>query len=144
MRPPVKRAVTGLLAVGAVIGFAGPANASNTMHGGCWLMLQADPSNGPNRYVDVMGESSTTQDNTGAPVTATVECVVKIDGIETPSSDLTVTGTGSQSGSKLDAFYADPTAVITLCQAVSYASTPLPGATWTCKTVTVGYTPPPP
>ncbi|MDQ1685101.1 MAG: hypothetical protein QOC82_1838 [Frankiaceae bacterium] len=112
------------------------------MHGGCWLMLQADPSNGPGRYVDFMGVSSTTQDSSGAPVAATVFCQVEIDGIPTPSSDYTASGTGSQSGGKPDAFYADATAVITLCQQVTFSGgTPLPR---TCKTVAVGYTPPPP
>jgi hypothetical protein len=144
MRHSLRVTLPGLLAVGAVVGLAGPASAANTMHGGCYLLLQADPSNGPDRYVDFMGVNSTTQDSTGAPVIATVECLVEIDGIPTPSSYYSATGTGSQSGGKVDGFYANPNPVFTLCQRVSYASTPLPGSTWTCKTVTVGYTPPPP
>ena len=124
MRPGLRKALPVLAVAGVLVGFAGPANASNTMHGGCWLYLAPDPSF-PGLYDVVMGESSTTQDGNGAPVSAIVECDLLIDGVETPSTYLTASGTGSQSGTLYSAFSASsPSPVIQLCQRVSYDERP--------------------
>lgn len=91
-----------------------------------------------------MGEGSTTQDGTGAPVTAIVECDLLIDGVETPSTYLTASGNGSQSAS-LFAIFSTSSAnpVIQLCQRVSYDDR-VTFSPWACRTVTVGFTAPPP
>lgn len=142
MKHSLRKILPTLLAGGAIVGLAGPASATNTMHGGCSVYIQQDPT-APDHYYDMMGENSTTQDANGAPVDATVWCELLIDGIETTSNYYDASGAGSQSGWWLDSFsLPSATSTIQLCQWVAYSGgSPSPKS---CRLVTVGFTPPPP
>jgi len=125
-------------AVISVVSVMSPASADpgDTLNGGCgWTPLaDVDPTVTQGQTVVAIYESSTSQEASGGPSTATVYCWIEINGVELPSGSLTATGNGAQSGQTETSYSASSTDVVLLCQRVSFDD----NSTWTAPDGNVG------
>src|SRR4051794_35285776 len=99
MSGKTKRAFVGVLAVGLATLVTPAAHAaSNTTHGGCFLVAGYLDNLTSGAEVGFLGDVSLTQDSPGAPTGATVTCWIDVNGVEAGGTRFSYTGFGAQAG----------------------------------------------
>lgn len=117
-RPPTSPAVVPnpSVTVPAILPAPGPGGK---ITGGC-VLAASDSSQG--ELTGTMTEASTTTDDNGVPIAATVGCSVVVDGVSSTPEYQYPGPNGVQAGKDDVDFFGSPSDVIDLCKRVSYAS----------------------
>jgi len=76
----------------------------------------------------VIYDASVSREASGGPSFATVECWIDVNGVKQDSTDLIVSGTGTQQGARDVMFTAGDTDAVSLCTKVTFD--PNDGSTW--------------
>jgi len=123
-----RRAACVAIAITALVGpaIAASADQGDTVKGGCGFNATQNAilTNGQNE--GLIYDASETQEATGTPSGATVQCWIDVNGIEGPATRISASGFATQSSSKQISYYAGTTDTVTLCQQVTFDD----GATW--------------
>jgi len=110
------------------------ADQGDTLKGGCGFNTDenAVATNGQNQGVIYVVALS--QEASGTPSTATVDCWIDVNGVEQPGTRITATGNGVIANQGQITFSAVDGDTINECQKVVFAD----GSTWTAKDGNVG------
>jgi hypothetical protein len=110
------------------------ADQGDTLRGGCGFDASQDATVTNGQNVGVIYVTATSQEASGVPSTATVNCWMDVNGVEQPGTRITVTGNGAIAGQQQISFTAGDGDTITECQQVSFAD----GSTWAAADGNVG------
>jgi len=116
----------------AVLAPAASASFGDTIRGGCYGYAVSNWVGGQSQDQGVIGDNSVTTDGSGAPVEATVSCMIQVNGVES-TAVYTYSGNGAQAGMNQVAFSATPIDDVEVCQSVVYADGFSSG--WTCQPI---------
>jgi hypothetical protein len=105
---------------------AASADQGDTLKGGCSFSTnrQAQVTNGQNQ--GVISDLSLSQEASGGPSGATVQCWIDVNGVEAPGSRISASGNGVQANSAQITFAAGDTDAISECEQVTFDD----GSTW--------------
>ncbi|MBV9097007.1 MAG: hypothetical protein JO079_03020 [Frankiaceae bacterium] len=129
MTGTVKLVLAGALALGVVAGPAAPASAippigpppADSTVGGCTFNTDENQIATGGQNVGEIADLSITTDANHAPIGATVECWIVVNGVKVDSTDLVASGFGVQANAKQITFTAASYDTVQLCQTVRYA-----------------------
>jgi hypothetical protein len=105
---------------------AASADQGDTLKGGCSFDTnrQATATNGQNQ--GVIADLSVSQEASGGPSGATVECWINVNGVAAPGTDIVASGNGVQANSAQISYSAGDTDAVALCQKVTFDD----GSSW--------------
>jgi hypothetical protein len=105
---------------------AASADQGDTLKGGCSFDTnrQATATNGQNQ--GVIADLSVSQEASGGPSGATVECWINVNGVAAPGTDIVASGSGVQANSAQISYSAGDTDAVALCQKVTFDD----GSSW--------------
>jgi hypothetical protein len=105
---------------------AASADQGDTLKGGCSFDTneQAQVTNGQNQ--GVIADLSVSQEASGGPSGATVQCWIDVNGVEAPGTRISASGNGVQANSAQITFAASETDAVSECEQVTFDD----GSTW--------------
>jgi hypothetical protein len=115
--------------------FGSTSNSGGTIHGGCYLALEHDPTTDPWVYQGVAGVIAVTTDAGGTPVQGVVTCYITDTGVDASPYDPgpQVGGYGNQVGAEQKTVLAVTGDTVTLCEDAWIGTVPAPRE---CRVVT--------
>ena len=125
-----RKVALGALAIAAValVAPTTPASADtgDRLTGGCFADTNVNPTQANGRHNGVIVVASVSQEASGAPSGATVQCWVEVFGVEAPGTRVIASGFGVQANSAPVSFVAREGSY-TVCQEVTFDD----GSIWT-------------